>query len=106
MAQFDVHRNPALKQNDVPFVVVVQSSIFDDYRRRVVVPLALKSNFGPICNARFQPSFTIKAKSVVLLPLDIGSVPSDKLGKPVASLAAQGDRIIAALDELITRVYD
>ncbi|TAH46544.1 MAG: plasmid maintenance protein CcdB [Dokdonella sp.] len=106
MAQFDVHRNPASKQDNVPYVVVVQSSVFDDYRRRVVVPLALKSNYGPICNARFQPGFTVKGKPVVLLPLDIGSVPSDKLGEPVASLAAHGERIIAALDELITRAFD
>jgi hypothetical protein len=39
MAQFDVHRNPGRHRDRIPFVVVVQSSLYDGYRRRVVVPL-------------------------------------------------------------------
>ena len=39
MAQFDVHRNPGKNRDAIPFVVLVQSSLFDSYRRRVVVPL-------------------------------------------------------------------
>jgi toxin CcdB len=38
MAQFDVHRNIGRHEDAIPFVVV-QSSQFDGYRRRVVVPL-------------------------------------------------------------------
>ena len=43
MAQFDVHLNPGPMRGTVPMVVVVQSSLFDGYRRRVVVPLVLRS---------------------------------------------------------------
>jgi toxin CcdB len=43
MAQFDVHRNRGQNHDAIPYVVIVQSSIFDDYRRRVVVPLVKKS---------------------------------------------------------------
>lgn len=39
MAQFDVDRNKGPLQKSIPFVVVVQSSLFDRYRRRMVVPL-------------------------------------------------------------------
>ena len=39
MAQFDVHRNCGKHKDTIPFVVVVQSAQFDNYRRRVVVPL-------------------------------------------------------------------
>jgi len=39
MAQFDVHKNTGKQRDSIPFVVVVQSSLFDKYRRRVVVPL-------------------------------------------------------------------
>lgn len=39
MAQFDVHRNKGQLQASIPFVVLVQSSLFDRYKRRVVVPL-------------------------------------------------------------------
>ena len=103
--QFDVHRNPGTSRESIPFVVVVQSAIFDGYRRRVVVPLVRKSLFGAVHHARFNPSFTIKGTSVVLHPLEIVSVPAERLGKPVASLAAQGAKITDALDELLTRAY-
>ena len=39
MAQFDVHANRGARRTDVPYVVLVQSALFDSYRRRVVVPL-------------------------------------------------------------------
>lgn len=105
-AQFDVHAKPGQHRDLVPWVVVVQSSVYNGYRRRVVVPLARKSEYGPTHNARLLPMFTVKGTKVVLLPLDITSVPADRLGEPVASLRAHGDDIIAALDELITRAYD
>ena len=43
MAQYDVHLNPGPMQASVPMVVLVQSSLFDGYRRRVVVPLVLRA---------------------------------------------------------------
>ena len=44
MAQFDVHRNIGKQRHAIPYVVVVQSSLFDTYRRRVVIPLVRRSN--------------------------------------------------------------
>jgi toxin CcdB len=105
MAQFDVHRNPGRTRDDVPYVVVVQSAVFDGYQRRVVIPLVRKSRLGTIHHAGFNPSFTIKGVAVVLHPLEIVSVPASTLAEPVASLSAHGDRIIAAMDELATRAY-
>ena len=43
MAQFDVHRNVGGHKDAIPFVVVAQSRLFDDYRRRVVIPLVRKA---------------------------------------------------------------
>jgi toxin CcdB len=103
MAQFDVHRNPGRHRDTIPFVVIVQSTLYDDYRRRVVVPLVKKSSIGTVTNARFNPTFRIKGVSVVLHPLEIVSVAKENLGEQVESLAEEGDRIIAALDELVTR---
>jgi toxin CcdB len=105
MAQFDVHRNPGASRESIPYVVVVQSAIFDGYRRRVVAPLVKKSLFGQVHHARFNPTFTIKGTAVVLHPLELVSVPSEKLGKPVTTLAKHGGAIIDALDELINRAY-
>lgn len=106
MAQFDVHRNTGQNRDNIPFVVVVQSSIFDDYRRRVVVPLVKKSLLDRIDHPRFNPTFLVDNTAVVLHPLETASVPREKLGAQVASLADEADRIIGALDELLTRGYD
>jgi toxin CcdB len=106
MAQFDVHRNVGKHSDSIPYVVVVQSSLFDEYSRRVVVPLVKASAVGEIANPRFNPTFKIGRTPVVLHPLEIVSVAEDKLGKPVASLAAEGHLIVGALDELLSRAWD
>jgi len=103
MAQFDVHRNPGRHRESIPFVVIVQSGLYDDYRRRVVVPLVKKASLGKVANPRFNPTFRIKGVSVVLHPLEIVSVAKENLGERVGSLEEEGDSIIAALDELLTR---
>lgn len=105
MAQFDVHRNTGKRSDDIPYVVLVQSSLYDSYRRRVVVPLVRKSVLGRISNPRFNPSFKIKNVSVVLHPLEIVSVPNEQLGEFVESLGQEGNRIMGALDELLTQAW-
>lgn len=105
MAQFDVHRNSGTHKDTIPFVVVVQSSQFDSYRRRVVVPLVRASAIGKISYAAFNPTFKIRGTSVVLHPLEIVSVPVDQLGETVGSLSDESQSIIAAMDELLTRAW-
>lgn len=105
MAQFDVHRNNGKHADSIPYVVVVQSALFDEYARRVVVPLVKVSAVGALANPRFNPTFKIGKTSVVLHPLEIVSVASEDLGTPVASLATEGSRIIGALDELLSRAW-
>jgi toxin CcdB len=103
MAQFDVHRNSGRHSESIPFVVIVQSTLYDEYRRRVVVPLVNKASLGRVTNPRFNPTFRIKGQSVVLHPMEIVSVAKENLGEQVGSLEEEGDKIIAALDELLTR---
>jgi toxin CcdB len=103
MAQFDVHRNSGRHADEIPYVVVVQSALFDEYARRVVVPLVKAAAVGATPSPRFNPTFKIGRTSVVLHPLEIVSVAADKLGAPVASLASEGNRILGALDELLSR---
>jgi toxin CcdB len=105
MAQFDVHRNTGGHKDSIPFVVIVQSAQFDDYRRRVVVPLVRSSALGKISHGNFNPTFKIRGTAVVLHPLEIVSIPVDKLGALVGSLSDQGQLIVAALDELLTRAW-
>lgn len=105
MAQFDVHLNKGKHRDAIPYVVLVQSSLYDSYRRRVVVPLVRKSTLTTISNPRFNPTFRIKNVPVVLHPLEIVSVPTEQLGKLVGSLGQEANRIMDALDELLTRAW-
>jgi toxin CcdB len=108
MAQYDVHRNAGKQKEAIPYVVIVQSSLFDNYRRRVVVPLVRRSNLTPtasLVDLPLNPIFMVEGVEVVLHPLEIVSVATEQLGERVTSLAQEGDRIISALDELLTRAW-
>ena len=108
MAQFDIHRNKGPLRQAIPFVVVVQSSQFDRYRRRVVVPLVRRSALpgnSPTVGSRMNPAFRVKGVDVVLHPLDMVSVAVDQLGAKAGSLSEQGQNITDALDELLTRSW-
>jgi toxin CcdB len=108
MAQFDVHRNKGVLRASIPFVVLVQSAQFDRYRRRMVVPLVLRSALPgntPTVGSRMNPVFRVEGVDVVLHPLDMVSVALDQLGEHIASLADQGQTIADALDELLTRSW-
>jgi len=103
MPQFDVHRNTGRHRDTIPFAVIVQSSLYEDYRRRVVVPLVRKELLGPVADPGFNPTFTIENIDVVLHPLEIVSMPVGHLGTRVGSLSDAGDRIIRAIDQLLSR---
>jgi toxin CcdB len=105
MAQFDLHRNLGRHKEAIPFVVIVQSSQFKDYRRQVVVPLVRASAIGSVRFPAFNLTFVIKGAKVVLHPLEIVSVPSNQLGAKVGSLIDAGQQIIDALDELFCRAW-
>lgn len=108
MAQFDIYRNIGRQQQSIPFVVVVQSSLYDRYRRRVVVPLVRRSSltgFDALNASRMNPLFTVDGIEVVLHPLEIVSVGLDQMGDKVGSLAGEGNRITDALDELLTQAW-
>jgi toxin CcdB len=105
MAQFDVHRNTGSHKDSIPYVVIVQSAQFDDYRRRVVVPLVRSAVVGKVSYAAFNPTFKIRGTSVVLHPLEMVSIPVDKLGALVGSLKGESQKIMAALDELLTQAW-
>ena len=108
MAQFDVHRNKGALRDAIPYGVVVQSSLFDGYRRRMVVPLVRRTALPATASAagsRMNPEFLIEDTQVVLHPLDMVSVAMDQLSEHVASLAGSGQAIADELDELLTRFW-
>jgi toxin CcdB len=108
MAQFDVHRNIGKQREAIPYVVIVQSSLYDSYRRRVVIPLVRRSNLdnaAALVGLSLNPVFMVEGIEVVLHPLEIVSVAMDQLGEKIATLEQEGDRIAAAMDEILTRAW-
>ncbi len=105
MAQFDVHRNIGKQSLATPYVVVVQSALFDDYRRRLVVPLVRRSGTTALRASRLNPVFSIGNTELVLHPLEMVSMAVDQMGEKVASLQDRGAEITDALDEVFTRAW-
>jgi toxin CcdB len=91
----------------VPFVLILQSSFFDQYKRRLVAPLVLKKVLAKdaFSDRRTFPVFRIKAKEVVLNPLDIVSLTLPQIGPLVGSLADHGQVIQDSLDEVFSRSW-
>lgn len=108
MAQFDVHLNIGKQRQHIPYVVVVQSALYDSYRRRVVVPLVLRAALTSSelqGGSRINPVFTIEGREVVMHPLEIVSIALDQMGEKIGSLSDEGDAILNALDEVLTRAW-
>lgn len=107
MPQFDVHRNTGRRTRDaLPYLVILQSSLFADSRRRVIIPLARQTELRGDCDDRLHPIFVVEETRVVLQTLDLTNVLATDLGEVVASLRNEGDRIIAAVDWMMTRGYE
>lgn len=104
MARFDAHRNRTAARSGIPYLVIVQSQRFDASARRVIAPLLLADKL-PSTEPSLTPKFVIECQDVVLNPLQLASVATDQLGEKVCSLADDSDRIIAAIDLLISRAW-
>jgi toxin CcdB len=104
MAQFDVHRSLVDPSNDnVPYLLDVQSDYLDIFDVRVVVPLFRVAVFARALH-RLNPQFRIGGVQVVMATQLIAGTSIRNLGKVVARLDAQRSEIIGAIDMLITGV--
>ncbi len=81
---------------------MVQSARLDGFARRLVVPLVLRSAVQAT-DTTLNPAFQVLLQDVFLHPLEMVSVAVDRLGEPVGSLRSEADRIIGAIDVVISR---
>ena len=101
MAQFDVYRLP--RGAGSILVVDVQNKLFDGLATRVVAPLyPLNAKDKPIL--RLNPVVEIEGQRYLLAIQEMSALRVKSLGAKVASLEAQRDEIVAAIDFLITSV--
>jgi toxin CcdB len=100
MRQFDVLDNPIPRARAaMPFVAILQSDLADTGRERVVAPLA-SSTAMPTLAGRLIPIVKVANQEYALLVPSLTTLPATDLRQVVASLAADRERILAALDYL------
>jgi len=103
MSQFDVNENPSSQTAGAfPFLLEVQSTLFADSARVVIVPLVLAHRLSQ-ADRVLNPEFEVRRERVVMVPLDIASASRKSLGDFVESLSRHGDEIVASLDLLFSR---
>ncbi len=102
MTQFAVHRNPGRNQ-DVPFVVQVQSTRLDRSVGRVVVPLA-RVGRSAVRDHALTPHLVVLEQAVFADVLNMATLPNARLGDVLVLLGeAEQGRVIQAIDEMISR---
>lgn len=103
MAQFDIYENANANTNEhYPYLLEVQSDIFEDSSRAVYVPLVLAKYLKKPDNT-FNPKFVVSGSDVRMFPLDIASAPRTQVGKIMISVKKESDKVVAALDLLFAR---
>ncbi|MGO7211990.1 hypothetical protein GR247_19325 [Rhizobium leguminosarum] len=95
MARFQVYR---LKSGNL-LAIDLQANLLDDLPSRVMVPLHPVQELSWSIS-RLNPRFTIEGETYVMATQRMASVPTVEIGKVVADLTADSDRIIAAVDFL------
>lgn len=100
MARFDVYPHPEVAmRSTTPFLLDVQNNFIDRVASRVVIPMRDSAAFGPRMRD-LNPLFEIAGKEVVLDTAALAAFPASGLKQPLASLSAQREDIVSALDTL------
>lgn len=97
--QLDVCRHPIPARRDIyPYLIILQH---DDYRvgaDLIAAPLAVPTRAFA---SRLQPPLEVESHTVLLMTHELSPIPMRLLERPMTSLTASRDRIIAAIDLLL-----
>jgi hypothetical protein len=80
----------------------VQSKYLDELKTRVAAPLVVGQAFLKL--PRTNPIFLLNGQTAFLSPTELATFSLTALGKPIANLESERDRIVAALDLVFTGV--
>jgi toxin CcdB len=104
MRQFDIVANPFPQSRErQPFLVALQSDLLAPSFDTVVVAPLERADARTFID-RLNPSVTIDGRSFVVIAQQLVTVRKSSLGQPTASIAADRDKVIAALDLLFTGI--
>lgn len=102
MTQFAVHKYRG-RSEDIVFLVQLQSTRLERSAGRVVIPL-LRTGYRAPPDHPLTPRLAVQGMTVYADPLDIATVPVQRLGEVLLVLpASDQDRIIRSVDEMLSR---
>lgn len=105
MPQFSVYKNKnANTQAKIPYLLDIQSDLLNDLETRVVVPLYLLEELKAKPLTVVTPIFELRGKEYVMLTPQLAGISKKELGAEAADFSMHRDKIIAALDFLITGI--
>jgi len=96
MARFEVYKNP----DGEGCLLDVQADLLNHLNSRVVVPL-LPLAIAPKPAKILNPCFEIAGESLMMATQFMAAVPANILRTPIASLQAERDVVVAAVDFLM-----
>lgn len=97
MARFDLH------PSGDGYLLDCQADILSHLNTRLVVPVRPPDQ-APLAGHRLNPRFEIEGQPFVMVTQFASAVPVKMLKRSTASLAAEHDVIMSALDVLLTGV--
>jgi toxin CcdB len=106
MSQFDLYwnRNPS-SQSRFPFLLDIQSDLLEVLATRVVVPLEPASAAARARSMQtLTPILKFDGKEFQMMTPQLAGIPARDLGAVAGDLTAERDKIIAAVDFLISGV--
>lgn len=99
--QFDILENPSPRSRAIaPFVVLIQSHLYDEGVTALVAPLLLMPPAATV--TRVSVPVRYDGAAYLLMLSELGAVDRRFLGQPLGSLADREDDIRRALDRLFT----
>ena len=104
MPQFAVYRNrnPASRTR-FPLLLDIQSDLLEGLATRVVVQLALATSAARSRSMRtLTPILKFEGKEFLMLMPQVAGIPACELGPTAGHLASDRDKIIAAVDFLLS----
>lgn len=105
MKRFEVYRNgdPA-SVRQLPYLLVLQSELLDDFPTRVVAPLIRPKDLGGKPVDLLNPCFDIDGQRLAMYTQQIAGVPKRYLGKFARDLTDERDAIMRAVDFLFSGI--
>lgn len=104
MAQFDIYQNLSPRsKNRIPYLLDIQHDLLSQLTTRVVIPLVLRETMSIPADI-LNPVFIIEGRNVVLSTAELAGIDKKQLGSVITNINQDRDKIIAAIDLLVTGI--